>query len=86
MKKNCFVCGIETESDFLSPALCDRHHDFSVLVAVTRRTGYEITVKNLEINYERLRFTPRFPVSDIAALLVETTLQQKPLEFGGDVV
>lgn len=85
MIERCFICNEPVVAKYLNPPLCQRHHDFSVLRMVTRRTGYEITVHNLEINYKRVRFDLSFQIEEIPALLEEMTAKQKTIEFGGDV-
>jgi hypothetical protein len=77
----CFLC-FEPSLPGYSPPACQRHHDFSLLLAVTRRTGYEINVENLTINFERLRFTPAFTSEEIPALLQEVIPVQLTFEFG----
>lgn len=83
--KTCFICNKPAISQYINPPMCQRHHEFSVLCTVTSRTGYEITVGNLEINYERLRFTPCFSTDEIPALLQETAPVQSSFEFGGNL-
>lgn len=81
----CFICDQEAHSPYINPPLCARHHDFALIKAITRRTGFPIDVANLKETYQRVRFTPCFPIEDIPALLAETTPIQQEIEFGGSL-